>query len=109
MPLHELLRENLAAFELRGYLRRPQQREAARGKFVGDAANQRNLRTNNRQIRAELRSKIGRSSHIAQIKRKTFRIALDSAIARRTPDFLHARRLRELPHQRMLAAATTDN
>jgi len=47
--------------------------------------------------------------HIAQIEREAFLIVRDSAVSRRTPDFCNAGRLREFPHEGVLASTATNN
>ena len=64
VTLQEFLCEDLAAFELRGLLRRSDDRPASVGEGIADSVHERQFGADNRQVRPEL---IGESNELGHI------------------------------------------
>ena len=107
----ELLGEPLAALEPGGEPARPEAGQSRGFKGVHDTRDQRTFRTDDREpgrFRARERDESGdiRRGH-GRIA--AFRLECRAGVARRDDHFGHARGLRELPGQRVLAAAAADD
>lgn len=106
---HEFFGEKLRAFELGGGLLRAKDFEAARSEFVGYAAHQGQLRADDSEIGTQALREVRDCDGVGHIYREAINFARNAAIARGAPNVRDRRALRELPDERMLAAATADN
>jgi hypothetical protein len=109
VALHERLREILRAFELRGFAGRAEHLQAARAEQVDDAGRERRFRPHQRERDAFAFREIGQRVERRDVDVLQTLVLRRAAIAGRDVDHLDARRLRELPRQRMFAAAGTDD
>jgi hypothetical protein len=107
----EVLGEGLGAFQLRGDARRPEAGEAGGAEAVDDAGGERRLGTDHGQGDVFLQRQLEQSVDVGRgdlgVAHARFRRR--AGIARRDDHVAHARRLLELPGQRVLAAAGTDD
>jgi hypothetical protein len=110
VPLHELLRERLAGLEPRGGARRSEDRDAGRAQDVGDARRQRILGSHDDEVDALLRRERAHRVGVARPHGgEAGRDALHRGAARRDEHALGARALRDLPGERVLAAAAAED
>ena len=115
MALHEALRENFRGFELRGFLVRSPNAQAVLFEQIDDAEGQRIVGANDREVRAHLAREGEQPGQVlggdvdAFDRLAGFCDALvgDAGIPRRAPHLRDARRLRQLPDERMLPPART--
>ena len=109
VALHERLGEVLRAFELRRFLRRPEDLQAARRNrlTMPAASGAFGPTTVSATCSFSAKSASAASSVMATLRRRL--VLRCAAVARRDVDDLHARRLRELPGERVFAAAGTDD
>ena len=111
MTRQELLGKLLAAFEARREPSRAETGEARVRKGVDDAGYEWPLGTDDRQRHAFGTRKCdeSRDFHRGDCDVPALRLGRGARIARRNQDFGHARRLCELPCQRVLAATAADD
>src|SRR5579859_2804089 len=109
VPFQEFLAENLAALELRCLLRRSDDGPAALAERVTDAVHERQFRSDHSQVRKILFRKPNEACHVAGVNGHAFGISGNPAVSGSAPDFLHARTLLQLPHQRVLAPASANH
>jgi len=109
VPLHERLREILRALELRGFARRPEDLQAARAEQVDDAGRERRFGPDERECDAFAFREVGERVERRDVDVLQTLVLRRAAIAGRDIDHLNARRLRELPRERMFAATGTDD
>ncbi len=109
VALHERLREVLRAFELRGFLGRAENLQAARAEQVDDTRRERTFRADHGQRNLLFLGEIGERGRIGDVDIEQTLVLSRAAVARRDINHLHARRLRELPCERMFATAGTDD
>ena len=107
MALQELFGEALALFELGRGLRGTESRPAAAGEFIHHAEGERQLRANHGEIRLQAGGERDDRIKIFQVRGQALGVRGDAAIARRAIKLLDARRLPQLPYQRVLAPAAT--
>ena len=91
--LHEFLREHFARLEPRGALRRTEQQIAFGCEHVGDAAAERQLRADDREIDLFASGDLGDGMRISGIDGNAPRYAADAGISRRAND-VRRRRVR---------------
>ena len=111
MPLHEGLGEVLRAFELRRRLRRAEDAQAARAEHVDDAGGQRRLGADDGERDLLLLREVGAApsrSVIGDVLAARGSSAVP-ALPGATKTVCTRRRLRQLPGQRVLAAAAADD
>jgi hypothetical protein len=106
---HQLLREDLAPFDLRRQLRRTEDAHALGLEHIDDAAAERILGADDGQADVLLLGEAEQIIEIVDIDRHIDAVLRGAAIARRAENALHARRLRELPDQGVFAPAFTDD
>ena len=109
MARHEGYREDLAALEVRPRARRTEDAQSARHEEIGDAAIERQFRTDDREID---RFAFGEGRNRGRIARADVRDPGnigDAGVARRANDLADGALGGELPCERMLAAATADH
>jgi hypothetical protein len=99
MALHERLGEIFRAFELRGFLARPENLQTTRAEQIDDACGERPFRPNQREGDLFFLNEIGECGRIGDVD-----VAQTLVL-----DELDPRRLRELPCERMFATAGTDD
>lgn len=109
VTLHEGLGEVLRALELRRFLGRAEHLQAALAEVVDDAGRQRRFRADQGEGNLLVLGEIGEIVERAQLDVLQARILRGAAVAGRNVDGLNARRLGELPGERMFAAAGTDD
>ena len=107
--LHELLGEHLARLETRGALRRAEQEIAFGGEHVGDAAAQRQLGSDDREIDLFAAGDRGDRVGVGRIDRDASRHAADPGVSGRAHDVRHGALGRQFPHQRVFAPAVADD
>ena len=88
---------------------RPEDRDAAFAQPVGQPAAQRRFRPHDHQFDLVGFRKIGDPLVFVHGDRHALRHRGDPGVAGRAPEFLHLRRLRQLPAERVLAPARTDD
>ena len=109
MAHHERFREILRAFKLRGGTRRSKNLEVRGAERVDDAGRQRRLGTHDGDCDGFAAREFNERSDIGQIDIRDARLARRPRIARRDEDHSNARRARELPRQRVLAAPAAND
>ena len=109
VPVHELLRVNLAALEPRVPLRRTHKPHVAAFEFVPDARDQRRFRSDDGEVRLEPLGQSHNRRHIVGVHMHTLGGLFNPAVARRAPDFLDFRRLTQPPDHRVLASPASDH
>src|SRR4029077_10078083 len=107
MPLKEFLGETLTRLELRRRLAWAKHAPSAAIEFIHHAKRQRQLGTNDCEIRLQAVRQRDDRIQTLQVRGKALRLVAYAAIARRATQFRNPRRLPQLPHQRMLAPAAT--
>ena len=109
VPRHERLREVLRALELRRGLDRAEDREPRGAERVDDARRERRLRTDDGERDLLLAREGDELGDGGQRDVRERRLARRAGVAGRDEHLRHARRLRELPRERVLAAAAADD
>ncbi len=109
MALHERLGEIFRAFELRGFLARPENLQTTRAEQIDDACGERPFRPNQREGDLFFLNEIGECGRIGDVDVAQTFVLGGAAVARSNVDELNPRRLRELPCERMFATAGTDD
>ena len=109
VALHETLGEILGAFELRGLARRAEDRQARRAEGIDHAGGERRFRADHGEgdllVLGEVDEFVDRGQrHVLEAV-----LARRAGIARGDIDLLDARRLCQLPGQRVFAAAGADD
>ena len=105
----ELLRENLAAFELGGALVRTENAKAAGLKNVHDTGAQRRFGADNGEIDLLPGSKCGQRRHIGGGDRHALGQVGNAGIAGSAKEFCDPRALGEFPDERVFAPAASDD
>ncbi len=105
MPLQKFLGETLARLQLRRGLRRTKHRPSAPRELIHHAQSERQFRADHGQIRLQPRRQAHDRIQALQIGGQAFRVVRNSAVPGRAIKLRNARRLPQLPHQRMLAPA----
>src|SRR5258708_1016419 len=98
MPRKEVLRKNLASFELRRDLRWTDHGKIPRAQRIAQAIYQGQFGSNDSQVRAKLFRDCYEAVDIASLNGKAGRILSDAAVSRRTPDLFHSRAFAKLPY-----------
>ena len=106
---HEILREILRAFELRGGLGRSEDAQSAGAEGVDDTRCQRRFRADQGEVHFLLLGEIGKRADVGDGQVLQFLFVCGAGIAGRDVDDLDARRLGQSPGQRMFAAAGADD
>ena len=109
MAGHEALGEILRAFELRGFLGRAEDLQAAGAEDVDDAGRQRRFRADDGEVDLVLLGEIGQRFRIGDVEVFQLVLARRAGIAGGDQDLLQAGGLGEAPGQRVLATAGTDD
>ena len=104
----EILGEALRAFELAPRLRRAEDPDAGGSQIVGEPGDQRRLRPDDDEVDRFAPAEGDDRRMVGWIERHAFGDAADAGIARRGVELGQQRRGRQLPGQRMLAAARAD-
>jgi hypothetical protein len=108
MTRHQRLRKRLRAFDGRGAAPGAEDREAARAEAIGEACDQRRFRTDHGEIHVLAHGERDQSVEVVDADVDGCRVPRDAGIPRRGPQTLHQRALRELPRERVFAAAAAD-
>ena len=109
MPLQEFLGETLAGFQLGRRFGGAEGAPAAAGEFVHHSEHQGQFGTDHCEIGLDLAGDAGERVQAFDVSGKAFRFFGDPAISGRAVDLRHARRLPQLPDQRVLAPSTADD
>ena len=102
------LGEGLRSFELGGGFVRAEHRDPGDAETVAKAIHQWRFRADDDKLDALLGTKSDHSSMIAHVERHDLRVRRNARIAGRGEQRIEARRLRELPRERMFATTRTD-
>ncbi len=105
VPLQKFLGETLARFQLRRRLRRTKRPPAPPRELIHHSQHQRQFRPDHCQVGLQPVRQCNHRIQALQVDGNAFRLFGNAAIAWRAINLSHPRRLRQLPHQRMLAAA----
>jgi hypothetical protein len=105
----QFLGERLAAFELRGGLRRPDAGDAGGLHRVGDASDQRRLRARHHQVDLVVLRERDECRDVQSVDRYTFGDLGDAGIARRAPQFGQQRTGGDRPAERVLSSTRSDH
>ena len=100
---HEAFGKILGAFELRGFLGRAKDFEAARAKEIDDARRQRHFRADNGQVDAVLFGKVGELDRVGDRQVFQFKLTCRAGVARCDIDLLQAGGFSQMPGQRVFA------
>ena len=103
--LHDLFREALRAFDLRRRGARPEHRDAAEPKCVGDAGHERHLGTDHDEVDRERAREREQALRVLRVHRVARPETGDPRVTGRGVQLGQPRALRELPGERMLAPA----
>ena len=106
---HELLGERLARLELRGLLGRPKDAQLRLLKRIDHAMRQRLFRSHYGQPHVLFLGEADQAVEVVRFKRDVDAVRGGAGVAGSAEHALRARRLRQLPHQRVLATAFADN
>ena len=109
MPLQKFLGEALARLQLSRCPSRTERRPSAPGKLIDHTQSQREFRTDHGQIGLQARRQARDRLQTLQIRRQTLRIVRDAAISGRAVKLRNARGLPQLPYQRVLAPAVSED
>jgi len=109
MSLKEFLGEALAGFQLGGRFGGAEGAPASARELVHDAKHEGQFGTDHGEIGLDLAGDAGERVQAFDVSGKAFRFFGDAAISGRAVDLRHARRLPELPGQRVLAPSTADD
>ena len=102
------LGEILRALEPRRRLVGPNALKPARVEIIDDAGRKRRFRADHDEIDRVALAELDHRGMVGDIERHAFGFPRDAGIARRAPEFRHQRRSRDLPRQRVFAAAGTE-
>jgi hypothetical protein len=102
--LHEELREDLRALELGGEPVRPEGRQPPARELVHEAERERQLRPDDGQVDLHRLREVRQLDHVLDADREAGRERGHAGVPRRGEDVRDARRLGQLPHERVLAA-----
>jgi hypothetical protein len=107
----EVLGEGLAALQPRGGGGGAEHAQAGGAEQVDDAGHQRRLGADDGQVDVLVAGQFAQAFQVVGLDRHVAALGLErgAGVARRDQHFVHARRLGELPGQRVLAAAGTDD
>ncbi len=105
VPRHEVLREHLAALELRRGARGPEDAQAARAEQIDNAEVERQLRPDDGQVDVLMHRQRGEPIDVAAADGDPSCDSADAGVAGSADDFRHAGFGRQLPGERVLAAA----
>ena len=103
--LAQLLGEALAAFELRGFARGTEGVDPRRAQRIGEPVDQRSFGADHHQGDRIVRAEGDYGIVVAGIQRGAFGMLCDTRVARRRPQLVAPRRLRQFPRQCMFAPA----
>jgi hypothetical protein len=106
---HELLREDLAPFDPRRGLARPENAQALLVEGVHDSPHERLFRADDRQSDVLLLGEPDELVEFGHVDRHVDAVDGRPRVARRAEDLFDPRRLGELPDQGMLPTAFSDN
>jgi hypothetical protein len=106
---HQFLGEHLARLDLGRRLRGPEDAQALFLKGIDDAVGQRRLGADDGQAYALLFGETDEHVGVVLVDRHVDAVGGGAGIAGRAKRLLDARRLRQLPHQGMLAPALADD
>ena len=104
----EVFGEALGPLELRRLPARPERLDPGGREIVDDPGRQRRLRADHDQIHRMALAEFDHRRMVGDIERDAFGFPRDAGIARRAPEFGQQRRGRDLPRQRVFAAAGTE-
>ena len=109
VPHHEALGEILRALELRGFLGRAENLQAARAENVHDAGGERRFRADDGEVHAFLLGEIGERLRVGEVHVLQLVLARRAGVAGGDKDFLQAGRIGQAPGQSVFAAAGADD
>ena len=106
--VHDLFREQLRALDLRGACAWPEDGYARVSQLVGDTRDERCLRPHHNEIDLERRREGEQPFGVLGADGMAATESGDAGVAGRRMELVEARRLAQLPGERMLACARTD-
>ncbi len=109
MTHHEVLGEILGAFQLRGFLRRPENALSRAAHGIDHTRGERRLGPNHCQRHIIFINKINDLLITCQRNIVQSVFTRSAGVTRRDKHFLHQRRLRQFPRQRVFAATAADD
>jgi hypothetical protein len=109
VPGHEALGEVLRAFELRGFLGRAEDLQAAGAEDVDHAGGERRFRADDGEVDLLLLGEVGEGLRIGDVDVLQLVLARRAGVAGGDVDLLQAGGLGQAPGQRVFATAGTDD
>src|SRR5207302_7898427 len=108
-PVEKLLSEALARFQSCRCFGRTESLPPPPGELIDYAQGQRQFRSDHGKVRMNLGGQRDKRIDALDINRKALGLIGNAAVSRCTINLAHARRLPQLPNQRVLAAAASDH